>query len=58
MVNSSDSLIKDVIDDLKKQLNANLIAVYGIGSHFTSPKIDFLANDIDLIRPTNFQSKD
>ncbi len=45
----SSPLIDGVIDDLRKELKANLIAVYGIGSHFTSQKSLFSANDIDLI---------
>ncbi len=31
----SSPLIDGVINDLRKELKANLIAVYGIGSHFT-----------------------
>ena len=46
----SKTLIKDVIDDLKVRLKGNLIAVYGIGSHFDdSLPENFRTNDIDLI---------
>ena len=46
----ANSLIQDIINELKERLQTNLIAVYGLGSHFDdSLPINFSTNDIDLI---------
>ncbi len=59
MGSKSNSLIKDVIEDLKKGLKANLIAVYGIGSYFdNSLSENFTTNDIDLIAIVKYNTRE
>ncbi len=58
MINKTSSLIKDVIRDLKEAFKTNLIAVYGIGSHFDeSLPENFITNDIDLIAIVKFNTR-
>ncbi|KKM88842.1 hypothetical protein LCGC14_1254630 [marine sediment metagenome] len=58
MIRKTSSLIRDIIDDLKVKLKANLIAVYGIGSHFDdSLPENFRTNDIDLIAIVKFSTR-
>ena len=55
MISKTSFLIRDVINDLKVKLKANLIAVYGIGSYFDdSLPENFRTNDIDLIAIVKF----
>jgi len=58
VISKNSSLIKDVIDYMKVKLKANLIAVYGIGSHFDdSLPENFRTNDIDLIAIVKFSTR-